>query len=34
MIDDSELPKAISTIVSMCRENGIDVQHAINKAAM
>lgn len=34
MIDDSELPKAISTIVSMCRENGIDIHNTINKAAM
>ena len=30
MIDDSELPNAISTIVSMCRENDVDIDELLN----
>lgn len=30
MLDDSELPNAISTIVAMCRENEIDIQNLLN----
>ena len=30
MIDDSELPNAISTIVSMCRENEVDIDELLN----
>ena len=31
MLDDSELPGAISTIVSMCRENEVSIDHLLNK---
>ncbi len=33
MLDDSELPNAISTIVSMCRENEIDIDDLLNNKA-
>lgn len=33
MLDDSELPNAISTIVSMCRENEIDIDNLLNNKA-
>lgn len=33
MLDNSELPNAISTIVSMCRENEIDIDDLLNNKA-
>ena len=33
MIDDSELSDAISTIVSLCRENDIDISEILDKYA-
>ena len=33
MLDDSELPNAISTIVSMCRENDVDIDELLNNQA-
>lgn len=33
MLDNSELPSAISTIVSMCRENEIDIDDLLNNKA-
>lgn len=33
MIDDSELPSAISTAVSMCRENDVDIDDLLNNKA-
>lgn len=33
MLDDSEISSAISTIVSMCRENEIDIDHLLNNKA-
>ena len=30
MLDNSELPNAISTIVSMCRENNVDIDELLN----
>ncbi len=33
MLDNSELPNAISTIVSMCRENEIDIAELLNNKA-
>lgn len=32
MLDDSELSSAISTAVSLCRENEVDIDHLLNKA--
>ena len=33
MIDDSELSDAISTIVSMCKENEIDISNILDNKA-
>lgn len=33
MLDDSEISSAISTIVSMCRENEIDIDYLLNNKA-
>lgn len=33
MLDNSELPSAISTIVSLCRENDIDIDELLNNKA-
>lgn len=33
MLDNSELPNAISTVVSMCRENEIDIDELLNNKA-
>lgn len=31
MLDDSEVPDALRTIVSLCRENGVDISDLLNK---
>lgn len=33
MLDDSELPAALSTITAMCRENSVDISEIIQKKA-
>lgn len=33
MLDDSEIPNALSTIVSMCKENDVDINDILNKKA-
>lgn len=33
MFHDSELPNALSTIVSMCREKELDISEILNKKA-
>ena len=33
MLDDSELPSAISTAVSLCRENEVDIDYLLNNKA-
>lgn len=33
MLDNSEIPSAISTIVSLCRENEVDIDHLLNNKA-
>ena len=33
MLDDSEISSAISTIVSLCRENEVDIDYLLNNQA-
>ena len=33
MLDDTELPKALSVAVSMCKHNDVDISEIISKKA-
>ncbi len=33
MIDDSELANAISTAISLCKENDVDIEELLNNKA-